>query len=114
MSQISISSDERLWGLLAWALLIVGAVIALIFRSGSRYVRYWAYLSISFTIVIIVAFAISMILSLIPFIGWVLGILIDLFLVITYIIGLVKVLSDEAWRPPVVYDVARVIGIERI
>jgi len=109
-----VSEDEKLWALIAWLLSIVGAVLVLILKPGYRYAKYWAYLSISFFIVLIVAMFIGRILAFIPFIGWFFAALIELGLVILWIIGIVKVLQITLWKPPIVYDIAKMIGIESL
>ncbi|MEM0227699.1 MAG: DUF4870 domain-containing protein [Ignisphaera sp.] len=110
----SISEDEKLWGFLAWLLSIVGAVLAMVLKPGYRYAKYWAYLSLSFFILIIIASVISMVLAIIPFVGWVLAGLISIGLVVVWIIGIIKSLQPTWWKPPLVYDIAKAIGIERI
>ena len=109
-----VSEDEKLWALIAWLLSIVGAVLVLILKPGYRYAKYWAYLSISFFIVLIVAMFIGRILAFIPFIGWILLALIELGLVILWIIGIVRVIQITLWKPPIVYDIAKMIGIESL
>ncbi len=110
----AISEEEKLWGFIAWLLSIVGAVLALVLKPGYRYVRYWAYLSIAFFIVSLAAWVLSTVLAFIPIIGWVLGALISLALFVVWIIGIVKSLSKEYWRPPLVYDIAKMIGVEKV
>jgi uncharacterized membrane protein len=109
-----VSEDEKLWALIAWLLSIVGAVLVLLLKPGYRYAKYWAYLSISFFIVLIVAMAVGWVLAFIPFIGWFFLVLIWLGLVITWIIGIVRVLQITLWKPPIVYDIAKMIGIESL
>uniref|UniRef100_A0A7C5XNG3 DUF4870 domain-containing protein n=1 Tax=Ignisphaera aggregans TaxID=334771 RepID=A0A7C5XNG3_9CREN len=109
-----VSEDEKLWGLLAWILSIIGAILALVLKPGYRYAKYWAYLSLSFFIIIIIASIINGILALIPFIGWILAGLISLAIVILWIIGIIKSLQLTWWKPPVIYDIAKALGIERI
>jgi uncharacterized membrane protein len=110
-----ISEDEKLWGLLAWILSIIGAILALVLKPGYRYTKYWAYLSLSFfIIIIIIASIINGILMFIPFIGWILASLISLAIVILWIIGIIKSLQLTWWKPPVIYDIAKALGIERI
>ncbi len=114
MISASTGDEERIWGFLAWLLSIVGAVLGLLLKPQSRYVRYWSYLSISFFIVILIALVISFIISFIPIIGFLINILIMLGIVIIYIIGIVKSLTGDYWRPPIIYNIATMLGIERI
>ncbi len=109
-----ISDDERTWGFIAWLVSIVGAILALVLRPTYRYAKYWAYLSISFFIAVVVSSVITTILGFIPLIGWIISALIWLALLILWIIGIIKSLSREYWRPPVIYELAKALGIERI
>jgi uncharacterized membrane protein len=119
MSQVD---EEKVWGLIAWLVSIIGAVVSLVFKSNSKYVRYWAYLSISFFVVMVVGqmvvWVISLILGFIPFVGWVLSSIISglylLVVLVVWVFGIVKSLSMEYWRPPLIYDLARMMGIEKI
>ncbi|MGB9729750.1 MAG: hypothetical protein ACP5GU_04700 [Thermoprotei archaeon] len=120
MSQVS--DEEKVWGLIAWIISIVGAIVSLVLKPNSKYVRYWAYLSISFFIVIIigqiVVRIISLILGFIPFAGGVLSATIDglylLAIVIVWIFGIIKSLSMEYWKPPLIYDLAKMMSTEKI
>lgn len=109
-----ISEEEKMWGFIAWLLSVVGAMLALFLKPNYRYARYWAYLSISFFIIIIIASVITGILSFIPLVGWLINALLGLSLVIIWVLGLIKSLNREYWKPPVIYDLARSLGIERI
>lgn len=114
ITQYSISEDEKIWGFLAWFLSIVGAILVMVLKPGYRYAKYWAYLSIAFFIVIIVAAIVNTFLSLIPIIGWILAILITLGAIAIWVIGIIKSLQPDWWKPPLVYDIAKALGIERI
>ncbi len=109
-----VSEEEKIWGLIAWLLSIVGAVLVLTIKPNLRYAKYWSYLSISFFIVAIISGAICGIISLIPFIGSIFTIFIGIALLVLWIIGMVKSLEYEYWKPPLVYNIALAIGIERI
>ena len=113
--QISgVSDNEKIWALLAWLLSIIGAILVLVLKPTYRYAKYWAYLSLSFFIVAIIVGVVNSILALIPIVGWVRSILISLAIVILWIIGIVKVLQITWWKPPLIYDIAKAIGIEKI
>ncbi|MEM1559550.1 MAG: hypothetical protein QXH79_04730 [Candidatus Bathyarchaeia archaeon] len=117
MSIDSLTSDERVWALIAWAATIVGAILALVMKPQYRYTSYWAYLSISFFVVAVVVElsmgVISLTLSIIPLIGVILSRLIStlcaLLLFIVWVVGLVKSYRGEYWKIPVVYDLAEMI-----
>ncbi len=102
------SSESRVWAAIAWALLIIGAIVALIIRPRDDYVRYWAVESIGFTIVIIIAwilveivsivFAFTIVIPLILKVLYVLGIF------LAWIIGVFKSLTGDYWRPPIIHE----------
>lgn len=105
-----VGEDERLWGFIAWVIPLIGGILALVLKPSYRYACYWAYLSISFFIVIVGAGIISAVLSIIPFIGWVLSALISLSLLIIWIIGLMRSLERIWWKPPIIYDIAKILN----
>jgi uncharacterized membrane protein len=109
-----VSDDEKIWALLAWLLSIIGAILVLVLKPTYRYAKYWAYLSLSFFIVAIIVGVVNSILALIPIVGWVISILISLAIAILWIIGIVKVLQITWWKPPLIYDIAKAVGIEKI
>ncbi|MEO3993097.1 MAG: hypothetical protein QN229_02135 [Desulfurococcaceae archaeon TW002] len=106
--------DEVTWGIIAWIIPLVGAILALVLRPGYKYARYWAYLNISFFIVIIISSVVTAIVSIIPLIGWIISLLIGVTLLILWIVGIIKSASRVYWKPLIIYDVARALGIERI
>jgi len=110
----SVSEEERMWGFIAWLLSVVGAVLVLAIRPDLRYAKYWAYLSISFFIVAVASGVVCGILSLVPFIGHFLSILIGAALLILWVLGIVKSLAHEYWKPPIIYGIAVAIGIDKI
>lgn len=108
------SEDERFWAFLAWLLSIAGAILAMLLRPNYRYAKYWAHLSISFFIVAIALGVVSSVVSDLPVVGTIVSAVVTLCLVMVWILGIVKVLHTEWWKPPLVYDVAKAIGIERV
>lgn len=114
MSGTNIDQDEVNWGIIAWIIPLLGAILALVLRPRYNYARYWAYLNLSFFIVIIISNIISYILGLIPFVGWLIDALIWVALVVLWIIGIIKSAGRVYWKPPIIYDLARALGIEKI
>lgn len=112
--QYTVSEDEKLWGAIAWILLIVGAIIVLLLKPVYKYAKHWAYLSISFFMVMIVAVIIGEIFALIPIIGHIVKLFIYVVLAIVWILGVVKSINKEWWNPPIVYDIAKAIGLEKL
>lgn len=117
-----VTDEEKIWGLIAWIISIIGAIIALILKPSSKYVKYWAYLSISFFVIMIIGLMIvqiiGLILGFVPFAGWIIATIINglysLAILIVWIFGIIKSLSMEFWKPPLIYDLAKMMGIEKI
>ncbi len=105
-----VSSDEKLFGFIAWLFSIIGAVIALIAGPKTEYVRRWASLSIAYFIVVIIVYIVAFILSFIPFIGIVLFWLIQVAVVLFWLWGIIVSLRGEYWNPPVVGAIADKVG----
>ncbi|MGC8975007.1 MAG: DUF4870 domain-containing protein, partial [Thermoprotei archaeon] len=91
---------------MAWVIPLVGAILALVLRPGYKYVKYWAYLNLSFLVVIVVSAIIASILSIIPLIGWLLSTLIWVALLVLWVIGIIKSAERVYWKPPLIYDIA--------
>ncbi|MCS7128417.1 MAG: hypothetical protein RMI83_03990 [Desulfurococcaceae archaeon] len=119
---VEVSEEEKLFALIGWAASIVGAIIVLVLKPQFKYAKYWSYLSISLFILAAIAgisiAIITAILGLIPIVGGIISLvlssLLGIAIVIAWIIGILKSLSKEYWKPPIIYDVAKMIGIEKI
>jgi len=107
----TVSEDERLWGFVAWVIPLIGGVLALALKPNYRYAVYWAYLSISFFIVIVgvwVAVLVSSITPLIgPIISFIMSAVMGILLLVAWIIGMVRSLEVKWWDPPLIYEIAR-------
>ncbi|MEM4623736.1 MAG: hypothetical protein QW816_06780 [Desulfurococcaceae archaeon] len=110
MNRLEVSEDEKIWGFVAWLIPLIGGILVLVLKPSYRYARYWAYLSISFFIVVVGAQLVSIIFDLIPIIGKLISALIGLGLLITWIIGVLRSLEKTFWKPPVIYDIAKIIN----
>ncbi|MEM2024675.1 MAG: hypothetical protein QXW94_00025, partial [Desulfurococcaceae archaeon] len=69
-----------------------------------------AYLSISFFIVVVGAQIVSAVFGLIPLIGFFLSALINLGLLVMWVVGIMRSLEKVFWKPPAIYDIARVLN----
>ena len=105
---MGVSGESRVWAAIAWALLIIGAIIALVIRPRDDYVRYWAIESIGLTIVVIVAWVVVEIVSIIfaftIVIPLALKVLYGLGVFLVWIIGVFKALTGDYWRPPIIHE----------
>ncbi|RLE80988.1 MAG: hypothetical protein DRJ52_05145 [Thermoprotei archaeon] len=108
------SSESRVFGLIAWLLGIIGAIIALLLKPNDRFVKFHAMQSLVFSIGLIVVYIIFLALSHIPYIGLIFAILtplIGLLGLIVAIVGAIKAYQGEWFRLPMVYDIAAKLGI---
>ncbi len=106
-----VTEEEKLWGFIAWLIPLIGGIIGLVIKQGSNYVRHWSYLSIGFFIVLVIGQVINIVFSFIPFIGRLLVVLVDLGLLIIWIIGILRSLEKNLWKPPIIYDIAKILGL---
>ena len=117
-----VSDEDKTWGIIAWAISIIGAILALVLKPQSKYAKYWAYLSIAFFIIWIIVWAlitgISIALMFAPMVGWFFSTIIRWFfwvaVLIVWIIGIIKAANVVLWKPPIIYDLAKTIGIDKI
>ncbi len=105
------TGDIFIWQLIAWVFSIVGALIAYFAGPRDPRVIHWEKLSIAFFIAYIVAYIVSLILGLIPYIGWILSTLIWIAVLIVWIIGIIKIIQREEWKPPILWDIAEKIPL---
>ncbi|MEM0001032.1 MAG: hypothetical protein QXH02_06305 [Desulfurococcaceae archaeon] len=105
-----VGDEEKLWGFIAWLIPLIGGVLVLVLKPGYRYAKHWAYLSISFFILIVAVQVACMVFALIPFVGWAFSVLINLGMLVVWVLGIVKSLGKTWWKPPVIYDLARMLG----
>jgi len=113
-SSEEISSESRVFGLIAWLLVIIGAIIALVLKPNDRFVKFHAMQSLVFSIGLIILYIIFIPLAYIPHIGLIFAILtrlIGLLGLIVAIIGAIKAYQGEWFRLPIVYDIATKLGI---
>ncbi|HDI75601.1 MAG TPA: DUF4870 domain-containing protein [Thermoprotei archaeon] len=109
-----VSSESRMFGLIAWILGIVGAIIALLLKPNDRFVKFHATQSLVFSIGLIVVYIIFIALAHIPYIGLLFGILsplIWLLGIVVAIVGAIKAYQGEWFKVPLVYDIASKLGI---
>lgn len=105
-----ISDEEKLWGFIAWLIPLIGGVLVLVLKPGYVYAKHWAYLSISFFILIAIAQLVNVVFAYIPFVGWILSMLVNLGILLVWVLGIVKSLGKTLWKPPIIYDLARRLG----
>ncbi len=113
MSMIS-GDEEKLWAFIAWLIPLIGGVLVLLLKPDYRYARHWAYLSVSFFIVAMLASIVAYLISLIPFmhlLGLVVSVIFGALLLVFWILGILKSINRVYWSPPIIYDLAKQLGL---
>lgn len=90
-------------GLLCYLLGFVTGIVFLIIEKENKFVRFHAMQSI---FVFAGLFILNIILGFIPFIGWLLGVLLSILGLILWILLMYKAYSGEMYKLPVVGDMA--------
>ena len=110
---MSTSEESRVWAVIAWALFIIGAVIALIMKPKDDYVKHWALESIGLTIVAIITWvlvkAVSIIFVFTIVIPTALNILYYLGVFLVWIIGILKAITGDYWKPPIIHETSELL-----
>lgn len=95
--------DENIAGLLAYLLSFVTGIIFLIIEKENSFVRFHAFQSV---FLFGGLFVISIGLSLVPFIGWLLSALISPIAFVLWIVCMYKAYQGERFKLPIVGDIA--------
>ncbi|MCD6458524.1 MAG: DUF4870 domain-containing protein [Thermoproteales archaeon] len=114
------SSESKLFGLIAWILGIIGAIIAIVLKKDDKFVMFHAKQSLVLWIAVIaidiIIFILSITLSILRLgiltllFGW-LPSLIGLAGLIIAIIGALKAYSGEWWSAPIIGSFAEKISL---
>lgn len=95
--------QENIAGMLSYLLWIVGGIVFLIIEKENRFVRFHALQS---TIVSVVFFVLNIVLDYIPFIGWILSMLLSPLILILWIVLMYKAYKGEYFKLPIIGDFA--------
>lgn len=99
--------DSKLFAFLATFLSVIGFIIALLVKKDNKYVMFYAKQSL----IIFIIFIISMVIKIIPFIGWLASIIVYIGAIILWVISWIYSLSGEFKKVPIVGDYAEKIKI---
>ncbi|RLE73067.1 MAG: hypothetical protein DRJ37_01265 [Thermoprotei archaeon] len=115
-----VTDESKLFGLIAWLLGIIGAIIAIVLKKDDKFVMFHAKQSLTLWIGVIVIDIAVMILSFVLSLlrlgiltllfGW-LPALIGLIGLIITIIGALKAYGGEWWKAPIIGDIAEKIPL---
>ncbi|MDL5501671.1 MAG: DUF4870 domain-containing protein [Candidatus Methanoperedens sp.] len=95
--------DENIEGLLCYVLGFITGILFLILEKDNKFVRFHAMQSIATFLII---FVISIIIGMIPIIGWVLSPLIGLVGLILWLLLMFKAYKGEKYKLPIAGDFA--------
>ncbi|MCE4604428.1 MAG: DUF4870 domain-containing protein [Aeropyrum sp.] len=107
-----LKENIMVWQLIAWVLGIIGAVIA--YAAGPKEdprVKHWIRMSIAFFIVVVVAYVLTIFLAFLPFVGLVINLVIWLAVLAVWVLGIIKIVQGDLWKPPIVSSIAEKINI---
>lgn len=92
----SVSQDEKIWGVLAY--FWVFSIVALALKKNNSFIKFHASQGV---LIFLLSFV-----FIIPFLGWIIGIL----LCVLAIIALIKAYNGEKWELPLLGGVAQELG----
>lgn len=95
--------EQNIAGLFCYLCWFITGIIFFVIEKENRFVRFHAMQSIITSIVIIV---ISLLLTLIPFIGWIISLLIMPLMFVLWIIMMYKAYKGEWFKLPIVGDIS--------
>ncbi len=95
--------DENVEGLLCYLLGFITGILFLILEKDNRFVRFHAMQSTATFVILLV---VSVVLGIIPFIGWVLSSLIGLIALVLWLLLMYKAFKGEKYKLPTVGDFA--------
>lgn len=93
--------DQNIAGLLCYLCWFITGIIFILIEKENRFVRFHAMQSIAISVVL---FAISLILILIPIIGWLFGLLLMPISVVLWVFMMYKAYKGEMYKLPIVGD----------
>jgi len=95
--------EENVAGLLCYVLGFITGIVFLVLEKENRFIRYHAFQSIFFSVAL---FVVSMIVNAIPFIGWLLGLAVNLLALLLWLFLMFKAYSGEKFKLPWLGDLA--------
>jgi uncharacterized membrane protein len=91
--------DENIEGLLCYVLGWITGIVFLVLEKENKFVRFHAMQSLA---TFLVLFIILVIIGMIPFVGWVISILISIFMLILWLFLMYKAFKGELYKLPIV------------
>ncbi|WP_048150382.1 DUF4870 domain-containing protein [Palaeococcus ferrophilus] len=103
VKKTSLGLEENIEGALAYLLGPVTGIALLLLEKESKFVRFHAMQS---TIIFLGIIVLQIILGIIPFLGWLLAVLLNLLGLVVWIVGMLKAYQGELYKFPIVGDIA--------
>ncbi len=103
MAETSTKLEENVASLLCYVLGWVSGIVFLILEPENKTIKFHAFQSI---LVFGVLFVLAMIFTWIPFIGWIIALIIWIAFVILWIVLMVKAYQGEKYKVPIAGDLA--------
>jgi uncharacterized membrane protein len=98
-NKTALGIDENIEGLLCYVLGWITGIVFLVLEKENKFVRFHAMQSLG---TFLVLFVILVIIGMIPFIGWVISILISIFMLILWLFLMYKAFKGERYKLPIV------------
>ena len=102
-NKTALGIDENIEGLLCYVLGWITGIVFLVLEKENKFVRFHAMQSLA---TFLVLFIILVIIRMIPFIGWVISILISIFMLILWLFLMYKAFKGELYKLPIVGEFA--------
>ncbi len=115
-----VTDESKLFGLIAWLLGIIGAIIAIVLKKDDKFVMFhakqsltlWIGVIIIYIAVAILSFVLSfMRLGILSLFLWLIQALIGLGALLMLIFGALKAYGGEWWKAPIIGDIAEKIPL---
>jgi uncharacterized membrane protein len=102
-SKTALGIDENIEGLLCYVLGFITGILFLVLEKDNKFVRFHAMQSI---VTFLAFFVISMVIGIIPILGWILSGLIGLVGLILWLLLMFKAFQGEMYKLPIAGDFA--------
>lgn len=96
------AEDSKVWGFLGFFLLIIGFLIVYLTKKNDAYAMYYGKQGLVFSIAVFIVIIANFILAFIPVLGWLLGMLLSIALLVLFIIGIIFSLSGKQKPVPII------------
>ena len=102
-TKTALGIDENIEGLLCYVLGWITGIVFLVLEKENKFVRFHAMQSLA---TFLVLFIILVIIGMIPVVGWVISILISIFMLLLWLFLMYKAFKGERYKLPIVGEFA--------